>query len=40
MLGIALGIMGRQRNREGINALLYGMSVRIPVKNYWRSQLH
>ena len=32
MLGIALWIMGRQRNREGINALLYGMAVCIPVK--------
>lgn len=33
MLGIALGIMGRQRNHEGINALLYGMSVRMPVED-------
>lgn len=33
MLGIPLGIMGRQRNHEGINALLYGMSVRMPVED-------
>ena len=32
MLGIALWIMGRQRNREGINALLYGMSVCMPME--------
>lgn len=32
MLGIALWIMGRQRNHEGINALLYGMSVCMPME--------
>lgn len=36
MLGIALWIMGRQRNREGINALLYGMSVCMPIKDDYR----
>jgi hypothetical protein len=30
MLSIAFGMMGVQRNREGISALMYGVSVRLP----------
>jgi len=30
MLSIAFWIMGVQHNREGISALMYGISVRLP----------
>lgn len=36
MLSIAFGIMGVQHNREGMSALMYGVSVRLPALELMR----